>query len=210
MQMKKRRVLSLRPTQFAVGMEEVKAKLRELERLGRKQLAKYVKKHPVKVLRAPGRELYVVDHHHELAAVWLLGIKKVSVDVQKNLSGCVGSPKAFWRLMSTHRLVHLYDQFGDGPRDPLYLPEDIRGVGDDPYRSLAWMAKERKAFDDSDVPYYDFEWAQLLRRHQLLDPNDRSSMRRALGKAIDICRSPAARKLPGYRGNGRQRRETGK
>jgi hypothetical protein len=200
--MKKCRVLSLRPTQFAVGMEEVKAKLRELKRLGRKQVAKYVKKHPVKVLRAPGRELYVVDHHHELAAVWLVGIKKVFVDVQENRPGGDMSPTTFWRFMSTRHLVHLYDQFGDGPRAPLYLPEDIRGVGDDPYRSLAWMAKERHAFGDSDVPYYDFEWAQLLRRHRLLDPNDRSSMRRALAKAVNICRSPAARKLPGYLGNG--------
>jgi hypothetical protein len=208
--MKKCGVLSLRPTQFAIGMEEVKAKLRKLERLGGKQLAKYVKKHPVKVLRAPGEQLYVIDHHHELAAVWLVGIKKVPVDVQKNVSRRKVSPTAFWRFMSTHGLVHLYDQFGDGPRDPLYLPEDIRGVGDDPYRSLAWLAKEQKAFDDSDIPYYDFEWAQLLRRHRLLDPNDRSSMRRALGKAIDICRSPVARKLPGYRGNGSRRRASGR
>jgi hypothetical protein len=85
--MKKRRILSLRPTQFAVGMEEVKAKLRQLERLGGGQLAKYLKKHPVKVLRAPGKELYVLDHHHELAAVWLVGVKKVFLDVHKNLSG---------------------------------------------------------------------------------------------------------------------------
>ena len=198
--MKKRRILSLRPTQFAVGMEEVKAKLRQLERLGGKQLARYVKKHPVKVLRAPGKELYVLDHHHELAAVWLVGIKKVFLDVQTNLSGRSMSSTAFWHFMSTHRLVHLYDQFGDGPRDPLYLPEDIRGVGDDPYRSLAWMAKEQKAFGDSVVRYYDFQWAQLLRRHRLLDPNDRSSTRRTLRKAIDICRSPAARNLPGYLG----------
>jgi hypothetical protein len=198
--MRRHRVLSLRPTQIAIGMEEVQAKVRKLEKLRRKPLAKYIRKHPIKVLCAPDEHLYVVDHHHVLAALWLVGVKKVFVEMGDDLTGRSMSTAGFWRFMSQRGCVHLYDQFGDGPREPLYLPQDVRGLADDPYRSLAWMAKQEGAFADSDVPYYEFEWAQLLRRHRLLDRHHRSEIRRALHAAVAVCRSPAASGLPGYRG----------
>jgi hypothetical protein len=83
---------------------------------------------------------------------------------------------------------------------PLYLPADIRGLSDDPYRSLAWLAQRARAFGESKVPYYEFGWAQLLRGRKLLSPHGRPQLRRALPRAMRICRSRSARKLPGYLG----------
>jgi hypothetical protein len=45
--------------------------------------------------------------------------------------------------------VYPYCQFGEGPRKPLYLPRDIRGLADDPYRSLAWFVRKAGGFDPS-------------------------------------------------------------
>jgi hypothetical protein len=196
--MKPQRVLDLRPTQFAIGMSEVERKAKKFGRLSRKKLAKYVKENPVTVVRAPDGDLYVIDRHHTLLAYWLVGVKRAPVSVEERLGSHRMSHRRFWRLMSRHHLTHLYDQFGEGPHDPLYLPADIRGLSDDPYRSLAWLAQRAKAFGESKVPYYEFGWAQLLRRRKLLSPHGRPELRRALPRAIRICRSPAARTLPGF------------
>ena len=203
--MSKQRVLSLHPTQFAIGMREVEQKAKKLRRLSSRRLRKYLHKNPVKVIRSPQKELYVADRHHELMACWLVGVKRVRVRVEIHCSGRRMSQTKFWRFMSSHDLVHLYDQFGDGPRDPLYLPVDIRGLSDDPYRSLAWLARCEGAYEKRDVPYADFEWAQLLRQHRLLSPDGRSQLDRALPEAIRVCQSPAAAHLPGFRRPRRQR-----
>jgi hypothetical protein len=196
--MKPQRVLDLRPTQFAIGMSEVEHKAKKLRRLSRKKMAKYVKQNPVTVVRATDGDLYVIDRHHTLMAYWLVGVKRAPVSVEERLGSHRMSHPRFWRLMSRHHLTHLYDQFGEGPHDPLYLPADIRGLSDDPYRSLAWMAQCKGAFGKSKVRYYEFGWAQLLRRRKLLSPAGRAQLRPALSAAIRLCRSPAARKLPGY------------
>jgi hypothetical protein len=196
--MKRQPVLGLRPTQFAIGMSEVERKAKKLRRLSKKKLAKYVKQNPVKVICGPHRDLYVIDRHHTLMAYWLIGVKRVPVAIDENFASRRMSREKFWRFMSRHHLTHLYDQFGEGPHDPLYLPVDIRGLSDDPYRSLAWMAQRKGAFGKSKVPYYEFGWAQLLRRRKLLSPAGRARLRPALSAAIRLCRSPAARKLPGY------------
>jgi hypothetical protein len=133
-------------------------------------------------------------------ALWLVGVKKVPVAVEEDFSGRRMSRPEFWRFMSSRNFTHLYDQFGEGPHDPLYLPADIRGLSDDPYRSLAWMAQCEDAFEKSDARYYEFEWAQLLRRHKLLSPDGRAQLPRAVPEAVRLCRSRAAKQLPGYEG----------
>jgi hypothetical protein len=195
--MKKQPVLRLRPTQFALGMAEVEERVRELRALSRRQRAKYVKRHAIEVVRAPHDELYVIDRHHRLMALSLVGVKKVRIKIAHDFSALRMSRARFWRFLSTRHMTHVYDQFGEGPRDPLYLPVDIRGLSDDPYRSLAWMAERAGAFRSSKVPYYEFKWAQLFRRHKLLSPDGRARLRRALPQAIHLCRSRAARALPG-------------
>jgi hypothetical protein len=111
-------------------MREVEHKLEKLSRLRTSQLNKYMQKHPIKVLRSPQNEFYIVDHHHLLAVLWLLGVKKVPIRVDKNYARRQMSRPRFWKFLASRRLMHLYDQFGNGPHEPLYLPEDIRGLGD--------------------------------------------------------------------------------
>ena len=197
--MKDVHVLKLRPTQFAIGMREAEQKLKKLSRLRKNQLNKYVRKHPIKVVRSPQNEFYIVDHHHLLAVLWLLGVKKVPVRVTKTFATRKMSRPRFWKLLAARRMMHLYDQFGHGPHEPLYLPEDIRGLGDDPYRSLVWMVEQENGIRDTREPYAEFAWAQFFRKRKLLSPAGREHLDHTLKKALAVCRSRHARHLPGYR-----------
>src|SRR4026208_1007642 len=107
--MKTARVLKLRPTQFAIGMREVEHKLEKLSRLRKNQLNKYVQKHPIKVVRSPQNEFYIVDHHHLLAVLWLLGVKKVPVRVTKTFATRNMPRPRFWKLLAARRLSAPYD-----------------------------------------------------------------------------------------------------
>jgi hypothetical protein len=69
----------LRPTQNAVGMDEVEAKVQKIREMGDKKLEDYLLQRPVPVII--GNEsserfgdlaspFYMVDHHHLAAALW--------------------------------------------------------------------------------------------------------------------------------------------
>ncbi len=195
---KARPILKLRPTQFAVGMLEIDQKIEELRKLGKKGLKKYVKETRVPVVVGPNSELYIVDHHHFLCVCYHLDIKKVKVDVVKDLSGSKMSYSQFWRLMHREKSVYPYCQFGEGPRKALYLPRDIRGLADDPYRSLAWFVRKAGAFENSEKNFAEFKWANFFRSKGLLDRHGTEGFPHALKKAAQLAQSDAARGLPGF------------
>jgi hypothetical protein len=192
------KVLSLRPTQFAVGMLEVDEKLEAARKLSKGELRKYVKDNPVPVVISPHGEPYIVDHHHFLSVCYHLGIKKVKIEVRKDLSKSKMSYAAFWRWMFKNRSAYPFCQFGEGPRKALYLPKDIRGLADDPYRSLAWFVRKAGGFDNSEKNFAEFKWANFFRGKKLLDYHGTRGMPAALLKAAKLAQSPAAKGLPGY------------
>jgi hypothetical protein len=191
-------VLDLRPTQFAVGMLEVDQKVSELKKLTKKEFNRYFKATVVPVVRAPTDELYVLDHHHFLFVCYHLGIKKVRVRVEKDLSKSKLSYRAFWKWMYRKRNAYPFCQFGEGPREAIYLPRDIRGVADDPYRSLAWFVRKAGAFKNSDKNFAEFKWANFFRSKKLLARNGLADFPKAMEKAAALAQSSQAKTLPGY------------
>ena len=195
---KRVKLLSLKPTQFAVGMLEVDEKLAEVDKLDRKGRRKYVDANPVPVVVSPKGELYVVDHHHFLCVCYHAGIEKVRVEVVQDLSQRKLSYAAFWKWMFKHGRVYPFCQFGEGPRAALYLPRDIRGLADDPYRSLAWFVRRQGAFENSEKNFSEFQWANFFRKRRLLEKCGPDGMPKALPLAARLAQTPAARRLPGY------------
>ena len=195
---RRQKVLSLKPTQFAVGMLEVDEKIELVRSFDKKQLREYIDENPVPVVVSPQGDLYIVDHHHFLAVCYHVGIKKVRVDVTKDLSKSKMSYARFWKWMWKSRNAYPYCQFGEGPRKALYLPRDVRGLADDPYRSLAWFVRKAGAFENSDRNFAEFKWANFFRAKKLLDQKGPSGMPQALVKAVSLAQSAAARNLPGY------------
>jgi hypothetical protein len=120
--------LSLKPTQFAVGLLEVEYKVVEFKNMKKKKLQKLIEETAVPVVISPWKELCVIDHHHYLFACWHANIHKVRVKVVKDYSKDKLSYHQFWRKLARLNYAYLYDQFGNGPQNALYLPMDVRGM----------------------------------------------------------------------------------
>ncbi len=196
--MKKVNVLSLKPTQFAVGMLEVDEKIAIAKAFSKKERKKYVDENPVPVVVGPDGDYYIVDHHHFLCVCYHTDIKKVRVKIVEDKTKSKLDYENFWQWMFKSRNAYPFCQFGEGPRKALYLPRDIRGLADDPYRSLAWFVRKAGAFENSDRNFAEFQWANFFRKHELLDHKGLIAMPEALIQAVKLAQSKAAKKLPGY------------
>lgn len=194
----RQKILDLRPTQFAIGMLEVEEKIEIVRGYRKKQIRDFIDENTVPVVSGPGGDLYIVDHHHFLAVCYHVGIKKVRVRLVKDLSKRRMTYAQFWKWMFKSRNAYPYCQFGEGPRKAIYLPKDIRGLADDPYRSLAWFVRKAGAFENNDRNFAEFKWANFFRERRLLDRHGLAEMPRALVKAALLAQSPAAKHLPGF------------
>ena len=196
--MKKQKILTLKPTQLAIGMLEVRRKIHELKKMNAEKLLREIKDNPLKAVLAPNGDIYVVDGHHRALAYWFFGLRKVPVKIGYRFPKAMSCTQ-FWKKMYKKDWAHPYDQSGDGPRDPVYFAQDIRGIGNDPYRSLAYLAREAGAYKKTDITFADFLWADFFRKRNLLSCNYEPDFKRALPKTLKAARSKKARYLPGYK-----------
>ena len=190
----KAEVLKLRPTQMAVGLREVDKKIAKLKS---KDGKKYLKSMPVPVVLGPRGHVYMIDHHHLARAAWEAGYKKVHTTLAADLSKL--SDAEFWKTMKEKKWVYPYDQLGGGPHNPIDLPENVRGMADDPYRSVAGEVRERGGYEKSTAPFSEFLWAQFFRAHLTVHPVYHG-FEAAMAQAMKLARSRAARRLPGWIG----------
>jgi hypothetical protein len=200
-EIKPQKILNLRPTQFAVGLYEIHQKTLEVRKLMRKgnakKLSRYLQDKTIPVVRSPHGHLFITDHHHHALACLLAGIKRLPVELKLDLTGRQLGFGQFWRLLQRRKLAYLYDQFGEGPRSALYLPDDVRGMADDPYRSIAWAVRQRGACDNSDICFSEFAWADFFRKRKLLDRDGPQGFEQAVARGEKLARQACARHLPG-------------
>jgi hypothetical protein len=179
-------------------MLEVDEKIKAAGKLGKKKRKKFARATVVPVIRGHDSHFYVVDHHHFLCVCYHLGIEKVRIRVVRDLSKRKPSYSEFWKWMRRNRKSYLFCQFGEGPRKELYLPKDIRGLADDPYRSLAWFVRKAGAFKNSERNFAEFEWANFFRAKKLLDRDGLGGIDKAMVAAVALAQSREAARLPGY------------
>jgi len=191
-------VLALKPTQFSVGILEIEVKVQELSKLNKNKLKKYIKDNPIPIIISPTKDLYLVDHHHLLFTFFQMGITRVRTKVVDDLSKRHMSYSQFWQWMKKSHFYYPYCQFGEGPRNPLYLPNDIRGLADDPYRSLAWFVRKEGGYENSEKTFAEFSWANFFRHKKLLDRTGRQGLEKAIPKGVKLAQSKEASKLPGF------------
>ena len=175
MQYYKLLVNNLSPTQFATGRAEV---LYKSGRMAKKfksspdKLHDYLLLRPVPVVKR-GSQFYLVDHHHLVRALYealndSVGDQlAVYVRVMFDLGSL--SEVHFWKAMFEHQYVYLFADNGGGPKPPETLPKHIRDVGFDPYRSLAWLVRDRHGYMKNDKPFSEFRWANFFRTRILPD-----------------------------------------
>ena len=152
-------ILDLKPAQIAIGLKEVEHKMKDYAHMSREEFQDYSGEHPVPVVQS-SHGYYIIDHHHLCRAFHELGHRHVHIVIQDDLSWA--SPSKFWEMMESKAWVLPQDQFG--VRHPYqHLPIDIRGMADDPYRSLVWKLKERACWRKVNVPFAEFKVANFFR-----------------------------------------------
>ena len=189
-------ILSLRPTQMTVGMREVKEKRKRWRKHADKKKAELLGKHMIPVVVGPDKRNYVIDHHHLARALHEEGEKNVLVSVVADLT--MVEPKAFWTVLDNHRWVYPYDAKGER-RHYQDLPKDIRGLKDDPFRSLAGELRRVGGFAKDTTPFSEFLWADFLRRRMSRNAVE-DDFSKAIEKALSLGKSQDAIYLPGWCG----------
>lgn len=204
---------AMRPTQGAVGYLEVRLKMQELrERVAAGSLEKYLNIHPIPAVHGPDGRMYLTDHHHmglalvNLAEEWDADEKPAaknpyrscSFQIIKDLSERDDiSMRQFFLKMEEHNRCHPYD--GAGKRIEK-LPRFFHELADDPYRSLAGLARKAGAYDKVDVPYTEFKWANYLRDKVLQELINEENIASAILQTVQFANNSGAAKLPGFRG----------
>jgi hypothetical protein len=186
----------LRPTQLSVGYAEVELKARQWARLEKKERKLQLEHHVFPAVLGPGKDFYIVDHHHLGIALLDEGIVDVFVATLDDMSWL--EPAVFWRTMEFRAWSHPYDNRGQR-RDFRDMPQRLTQLKDDPYRSLAGLVRNAGGVAKDQAPFVEFLWADFFRplvAARLI----KNEPRRATREGVRLARSGAARYLPGWTG----------
>jgi hypothetical protein len=186
----------LRPTRFAVGYKESALREASIGAKTAKDLDRYLRRKIAPIVIGPGGEPYLLDQH----ALSRLALQRgeppvVYAEVRANWRDLAAT--AFWQRMKERGWVELLDETGRGPQPVADLPKSLRGMRDDPYRSLAWAVRQKGGYEgkrDADV---DVRWAGFLRA-QVPATAVQEDFDKAVEQAVKAAHSEAAKDLPGY------------
>jgi hypothetical protein len=193
----------------------VDLKMQELRDRAQKSgsLEKYLKIHPIPAVMGPDRRMYLTDHHHmglalvKLADEWDATDKPAAKNpyriccfqVVRDLSDRHElTMRQFFAKMEEHNLIHPFDGHGRRvDKTPKYLSELV----DDPYRSLAGLARKAGAYDKVAVPFTEFKWADYLRDKVPVKLICMEHIAQAIQLAVVLANKTAAASLPGFHGS---------
>jgi hypothetical protein len=103
----------------------------------------------------------------------------------------------FWRTMIETGRAYPYD--ANGRRIALHrMPQSVAALAHDPFRDLAWSARELGAFTKDTAPFAEFQWAAFFRAH-ISERFVLQNYDLAVEVALRLARTADARGLPGYR-----------
>jgi hypothetical protein len=186
----------LRPTQFTVGLLQVKHKRRRLRELERRpaELVDFILENPIRVVLGPAGKAYVIDHHHLGLALIKEKFETAPMEIEDDFSELAVA--AFWKKMQARRFLHLED--AEGKRHPLQaLPNNLKHLADDPYRSLAGFVRAAGGFHKVPTPFAEFKWADYFRT-RVPEKLLRTHFHKALAQAMALASHADAADLPGY------------
>ncbi len=100
--------------------------------------------------------------------------------------------------MDLRAWTHPYD--AEGQRRPYAeLPKTVKGMDDDPYRSLAGELRDMGGFAKDATPYSEFLWADFF-RPRIKAKTIKSDFKSALAEALALAKTGDADYLPGWCG----------
>jgi hypothetical protein len=189
-------ILNLRPTQITIGMKEVFRKRDAWKKKTSEDLEKFLASHMVPTILGLGGEHYLIDHHHLARALYEEGVASVFVTVIADLRRLPADH--FWNMMSFHGWTHPYD--AKGRRRPYSdLPQTVKGMEDDPYRSLAGELRNIGGFGKDSTPFAEFLWADFF-RPRIKARAIKADFHAAIEEAMTLAKTGDADYLPGWCG----------
>lgn len=191
----------LHPTQFVLGRLSIgpkTAKVEEMEKKGK--MENYLKKKSAPAIIGPDGLFYITDRHHTSYSILNSKLnnkyKKLYIKVIKNWSNL--SYQEFSKKMTTHNYAWLRDE-NHNLRNFEDLPKHINNLGDDPYRSLAWLVRENGGFKKAGVSFQEFYWGMFFKLQGIkLKSSSESAVKAVLNQALRLAHSKKASHLPGY------------
>lgn len=195
-------VLLLRPTQLAVGMQQVRVKMAKVAKKqakGAEALDTFLRKNPIPVVIGPGQSLYLIDHHHLARALYESGVKTCYAGAARDLSSL--EVDEFWRQMAAAKCLWPYCREGKRVEEeelPGLLPNTVAELQDDPYRSLAALVRKAGGYQKSTKPFSEFMWANYLRPRIPLALETPDDVVHFVGRGISHATAPDAAVLPGH------------
>ena len=192
-------VAQLQPTQWCVGLAEVKSRQLDFRGKSPNDQKKYLKGKPVPLVRNRSGSLWMIDRHHRLRA--LLDLDQDATTYGYLIENCPAEDDLeSLRLLADRGWLYLYNGRGHGPLLPQGLPKSLLKLEDDPYRSLAWKLKSEGLIRPEPlIPYHEFRWGTWL-RSRALPPFSSHCLEPALPAARSLVRSNAASHLAGWIG----------
>ena len=196
------KILDLKPMQIPAGMLEVQDKAKDLRAMKNKELEAWLKERSVPFIEDYKGRKRPVDHHHEARAAWeadqdeIYAHRYLDDELHARLKALPRDQ--FYAVTRAMGLFYDRDQFGAGPHDPNHLPEDVRSMADDSFRSVAWQVRKRGGYDKTAVPFAEFQWAQYFRERVKTYPT-RADFEAAVIEAMKIVHDAAAKNLPGWK-----------
>jgi len=176
-----------------VGLREVAQK--RLRWRSRLRSGRAVRTPVAPLVLGPAGALYLIDRHHLVRALAEEGHAEVLAQPIADFSYLESWD--LWPALDARGWCHPFG--ADGHRRPYAkIPSTIADLSDDPYRSLASALRRAGGFAKKAVPFSEFAWADFLRRRiaaQILALDFDA----ALGQALRLAGTPAARDLPGWR-----------
>ncbi|MFM0053889.1 ParB-like protein [Caballeronia grimmiae] len=188
-------IQQLRPLQATVGMLEVEEKRKHVGSLDGKALKQLLSAAPIPTVLGKCGEHYIIDHHHLARALSDGAISQAYAEVVEDFSTL--SETQFWDAVIERRWVHPYDERGI-LRALSIIPEDVAGLADDPYRSLAAFVRNAGGYMKTPEPFAEFQWAAFYRTRIPVWANS-LQFKAAVEQGVYLASSPDARTLPGFK-----------
>lgn len=191
-------IAELHPTQLTLGMVEVARRAKRMSALGKRELDDLIEDKAVPCIIGPKGQLYMIDHHHFCRALLLCGRRTALQDVSATKDWSHLDPRDFWPAMDKQGMCWPID--ADGNRRPYArIPNHVRELTDNPWRTLARSVRGKAFRDDDDTPFKEFMWGEYFRTFmskRLIE----TDLDLAEDLACKLAELDEAQDLPGFMG----------
>lgn len=189
---------NIHPTQAYIGMDQIPVKIKKLTKEFEKQkYKKYLKKKWAPAVLGPDKRYWIIDRHHLSYSILhfdLVKKKGIYIKLIKDWSNLD------WHTFKIKMLAKDYLYLKDDKFNSIHfedIPNSLSQLQDNPYRSLAYFAREEECFKKVEIPFLEFTWGEYFYKEGIvIDSNFELS--HYIKMALKKCHLHQARDLPGF------------